>query len=169
MPTTLALTPTEHVTVLDEATDALVVEVVYGPGGSPPPPHRHPAQDERFTVLEGEVTARLAGEQRVAGAGEVLEVPRGLAHQFWNAGAVPARLRWETRPAGRTLEWFRALDAATRAAGGGRPSPRVLAGLLAEYDDVFRLAVPGEPVVRALLRVVATVAGHRGRAPAATA
>ncbi len=161
--TTLTLTPTERVTVLESGPDALVVEVVHDPAGSPPPPHRHPAQDERFTVLDGEVTVRLAGARRVARPGEVVEVPRDTVHAFWNAGEVPARLRWETRPAGRTLAWFEALDAAHRAAGGGRPGLTVFARLLDEHDDVFRLAVPGAPLVGLLLRGLAAV--DRRRAP----
>ncbi len=161
MPTTLQLTPTEHVTVLDESTpDVLVAEVLYGPGGSPPPAHLHPAQDERFTVLEGELTVKLAGAPRVLAAGEVVEVPRETRHQFWNPSPAPARVRWETRPAGRTLEWWQALDAAGRAAGGGRPDPRTLVGLLAEYDDVFRLAVPAAPLVRVALRLLAPLVGR---------
>ena len=150
MPTTLQLTPDERVTVLESAADALVVEVVYEPGGSPPPAHLHPAQDERFTVLEGEVTVKLAGEERTLGAGDVLEVPSGTPHGFWNAAEAPARLRWETTPAGRTLDWWRALDAA-----GPKPGLRRLAALLTEYGDVFRLAVPLRPVVYAALRLLA--------------
>ncbi len=156
MSRTLQLTPTEHVTVLEASPRALVVEVVYDPDGSPPPSHLHPAQHERFTVLEGEVTVRLGAEQHVARPGDVLEVPPGTPHTFWNAAAAPARLRWETTPPGRTLEWFEALDAAGRAAGG-RPGRRALARLLAEYGDVFRLAVPARPLADAALRLLAAL------------
>ncbi len=156
MSTTLQLTPTEQVSVLEATPDALVVEVVYGPEGSPPPPHLHPSQHERFSVLEGEVTVRLGGDERVARAGEVLEVPPGTRHAFWNAAAAPARLRWETTPAGRTLVCFAALDAAGRAAGG-RPGLRAFARLLGEYGDVFRLAVPARPLADAALRLLAAL------------
>ncbi len=66
---TLQLTPTERVTVLEPGPAALVVEVVYDAGGSPPPAHLHPAQDERFTVVDGAVSVRLAGAVRIAGPG----------------------------------------------------------------------------------------------------
>ena len=43
-------------------------------------------------------------------AGETLEVPRRAVHRMWNAGDVPARARWEVRPALRTEEMFAAID-----------------------------------------------------------
>ena len=67
-----------------------------GPGGSPPPKHFHPAQDERFEVLEGALTARVDGEERELESGDVLEIPRGAVHQMWNAGE-----RRPARPGGR--------------------------------------------------------------------
>lgn len=51
-----------------------------------PPPHRHIGQDETFRVAAG--TARFTlggGTERVAGAGEVVVVPRRAAHAFCNA------------------------------------------------------------------------------------
>ncbi len=90
-------------------------------------------------------------------ANYVLEVPPGTPHRFWNAAEGPARLRWETLPAGRTLEWFEALDAAGRAAEDGRPGLRAFARLLVEYGDVFRLAVPARPLVDAVLHLLAAL------------
>ena len=143
MPDPLKLTPHEHVEILEETPEALVVEVTYGEPGSPPPRHLHPAQDEHFEVLSGRLTAKVAGKERVLEEGETLDVPRGTVHQMWNAGPDPVRARWETRPAGRTGALFRALDALLRERGGMPPMP-VMAALLREYDDVFRLAgVPG--------------------------
>lgn len=130
---TYALTPTEHVTVCDAGPDALLAEVVYGPGGSPPPRHLHPGQDERFEVLDGQVTVRVGGEERTLAAGDVLEIPRGTKHQMWNPYARPARVSWETRPALRTEEWWAALD------GAKRRDPVTLGRLLLQYRDVFRV------------------------------
>jgi hypothetical protein len=58
-----------------------------------------------------------------------------------NEGPVPARLTWTTSPAGRTLEWFRALEAAQRRVEG-RKLARVVAfiPLLYRFRDTFRLA-----------------------------
>jgi quercetin dioxygenase-like cupin family protein len=164
MPDTYQLTPHERVTVVSRAPEALVVEVAYGPGGTPPPGHRHPAQDERFEVLEGTITARVPGGQRELSAGAVLEIPRGAVHRMWNAHDAPARLRWETRPAGRTEAWWAALDAA--GAGSGRPGVLALAPALREYRDVFRLSAP-QWLMQPLLAVLAKLGGGERRRPRA--
>jgi quercetin dioxygenase-like cupin family protein len=133
MTRTLKLGENQFVTIRRADPDVLEVEAAYGPAGAPAPAHFHPAQDEHFEVLEGEIRIRAGGEERDVGQGETIDIPRGTAHQMWNASNRPARVRWETRPAGRTEEWFAILDALQR----GEPAPD---DLLAEYRDVFRLA-----------------------------
>ena len=110
MTDTFHLTPSESVRVLRDDPEAIEVEGTWGPGGSPPPKHFHPSQDERFEVLEGALTARVDGVERELRPGYVLEIPRGAVHQMWNAGAVPARADWRTSPAGRTGRWFADID-----------------------------------------------------------
>lgn len=164
MSTEYRLTPSESVTVRRSEPDVLEVEATYGPDGSPPPKHLHPAQDERFTVLEGRLTTRVDGVERELGEGEVLEVPRGAVHQMWNAGAVPARVTWETLPAGRTEDWFRGIDALQREAGDGRPSPLAFGVLLDEYSDTFKLAVGPQLVMGPLTKALAFLGRLKGRA-----
>jgi Cupin domain len=114
----------------------LEFEARYAPGGSPPPPHLHPAQDERFEVLAGAMRTKIAGVEGTLAHGEVLEIPHGTVHQMWNAAGEPAVLRWETTPAGRTLDWFREIAALQ---GGGEPLGDP-ATLLARYSDTLQLA-----------------------------
>jgi mannose-6-phosphate isomerase-like protein (cupin superfamily) len=114
---TLKLTPTESVTIRSATPEALEVEAEYGPNGSPPPKHLHPAQDERFRVLEGALRVRVDGVERELGSGEAIEIPRGAVHQMWNPGSAQTRVIWETRPAGRTEQWFRELGALQASAG----------------------------------------------------
>ena len=134
--TALKLTPHESVEILEETPQRLLVEVTYAEPGKPPPKHLHPSQDEQFEVLEGRLTTKVAGTERVLGPGDRLDVPRGTVHQMWNAGPHRVVARWETAPAGRTGDWFRALDALNRE---GRPGLPAMAALLTEFDDVFRL------------------------------
>lgn len=168
MSTTYTLTPDESVTLRRHTPEALEVEVTYAAGAAPPPKHLHPAQDERFEVLSGTVHAEVDGTQHVLRAGDALDIPRGAAHRLSNAGEEPARAIWETRPAGRTLEWFAALDAQQRAGNVGRdhmPGPLVLGALLTEYRDVMRLAARPRWLVTALLAALA-LAGRAGAKPA---
>ena len=162
--TTLKLTPTESVTVRSATPQALEVEALYGPGGDPPPRHLHPSQAEHFEVLEGSLTTRVDGTERVLGAGDTLDIPARAVHQMWNAGSVPARVLWRTSPGGRTLEWFGQLDALQREGRvlkNGMPNPLAMSVLLTEYRDVFRLGGP-DPVLRAAFAMLAQVGKLRG-------
>ena len=143
---------------MSDSPELLELEASYGPASKPPPAHWHPSHDERFTVLEGEMRVRLAGKERSLHEGEVLEIPRGTAHAMWNPTERRARTRWENRPAGRVREWFEQLDALNRAGKvdeRGIPSVPVLAALLTEYRDVFRLAAGADIVVRTALATLA--------------
>ena len=83
------------------------------------------------------------GEQRTLVTGDLLEIPAGTVHAMWNGGDEIARLRWETRPAMRTEELFRALAIVAEAAMSGEPQPDdSLSGeeLLREFRDEFQLA-----------------------------
>ena len=84
--------------------EVLEMEGTYSGEGGLPPNHYHPRQDEHFEVLEGAVRAVLDGEERRYVAGDAFDIPAGTPHQM--AGAGPARVHWEVRPALRTAEFF---------------------------------------------------------------
>lgn len=65
----------------------------------------------------------------------VVEVPAGTVHQLRNHTDQPATVRWSTRPALRTGEFFVALPEAQAAGDLDR-----LVAVIAGYGDVFRLA-----------------------------
>jgi mannose-6-phosphate isomerase-like protein (cupin superfamily) len=165
MADTYRLTPHETVTVREHTPDLLEVEGNWGAaGGSPPPPHLHPAQDEHFEVLEGELHAEVDGRSLTLGPGDALDIPSGTVHKMWNPGGAETRALWQTSPAGRTLDWWRSIDALNRDHPPGRlgvPSPPRLAARLREYDDVMRLAVGPPVVVDGVLRVLAALGGSR--------
>ncbi len=169
MPETLTVTPHESLTVRDSSPEALEVEALYGPGGSAPPKHLHPAQDEHFEVLAGRLESKVNGQKRTLDVGDTLDVPRGAVHQMWNPGGEPARVLWRTTPGGRTIEWFRAIDSlhrSGRVGSNGMPGPLAFAVLLNEYRDVFRLDGP-QPVLRAAFALLAPVGRLRGYRPSA--
>jgi mannose-6-phosphate isomerase-like protein (cupin superfamily) len=166
---TLKLTPSETVTILEDTPGALEVEGRWGPGGSPPPKHFHPSQDERFEVIDGDLHARVDGEERVMRPGDVLEIPRGTVHQMWNPGDAEARATWRTTPAMRTVGWFRAIDALHRrgrVGSDGMPGPLAFAVMLSEYRDVFRLAGP-DLLLRPAFAVLGAIGRARGYRPTA--
>jgi mannose-6-phosphate isomerase-like protein (cupin superfamily) len=165
----LRITPGETLEVLERKPDALVLEASYAPGGSAPPAHYHPSQDEHFEVLEGALQVEVDGARRQLRAGETLDVPRGKAHRMWNPDAVPARSRWETRPPGRTEQWFAALAAlqgTEHVDASGRPKPLPFAALAHRYTDTFRLVLKPAPLAGLAVATLALVARLTGRAPA---
>jgi quercetin dioxygenase-like cupin family protein len=164
---TLKLTPGESLTIRDSSPEALIVEATYAAEGSPPPKHFHPSQSERFEVVEGRLRARVEGIDHELEPGATLEVPSGVVHQMWNRRSWPARVIWRTSPAGRTEQWFRAVDALHRSGKVGRngmPGMLAFAPLLAEYDDVIRLAGP-QPILRPAVRALALLGRARGYSP----
>jgi mannose-6-phosphate isomerase-like protein (cupin superfamily) len=161
---TLQLTPGEAVTIVESTPEALTVEATYEQSKRPPPMHSHPAQEERFEVLEGSIHVRYGGERGELAAGETLDIPEGMAHQMWNPDDAPARVRWTTSPRGRTEDWFRAIDALVKESAPGDPSALGFAVLLSEFGDTFRLAVAPYLLTLPVLKVlggVGRLTGHR--------
>jgi len=167
----LDITAGERLEVVEDTPDVLTVEAYYAPRGDQPPAHYHPRQDEHFEVLEGSLRVQAGGAQRDLHAGDILEIPRGSAHRMWNPADGPARVRWETRPAGRTKEWFSALAAlqGTRHVDKhGRPRPLAFAALAYAHRGTFRLALRPHAAGQLAVGTLAIVAHVTGRAPDTT-
>lgn len=149
MPTTISLTPHEHLTISTSSDDVLVMEAIWTSAGHMPPPHFHPAQEERFEVLEGSLRTIVDGVQRMLHAGESLDVPRGSVHQM-TAVVHGTRAIWEVRPSLRTEDFFRSM-----AAADGNKLKQV--GVAARHADEFQPT----GVLGAVVRLVSVV--RRGR------
>lgn len=125
------------------------------PGSRFPPEHFHPDQDELFVIESGSMLFEVGGVKKEVSAGEEIRIPRGTRHRARNGSTTDSAIvRWETRPALRTGEFF------ARAHGLG-PHPGLLgSALLAhEYRDVFRASGLG----KLLVPVVGTLARLMGR------
>ena len=123
--------------------DLLEMEATYEPGSVEPPEHFHPNQDERFEILAGTIEAQIGGDRRTLRTGDVVDVPARTVHAMWNGSDEQARVNWQTRPALRSEEFFRALARVAAAAMSGEPEPDDTPSgeaLLREFRDEFRLA-----------------------------
>lgn len=91
----------------------VTVETWIEPGGGLPP-HWHPRQEERWSVVEGEARLRLGREKRVIGPadGEVVVSP-GTVHGFDSTGEL-AHLRCHVIPALGLEEFLTESAAAAR-------------------------------------------------------
>jgi len=154
----------ERVTVRERSEGLLAMEAEWAAEENRPPAHVHPHQDERFEVLEGELTVQVGRKTRVLREGETVEVPRRTPHRMWNAGDRPARARWEVRPALRTQEMFAAIDRSRsyrRDPRGGGMTVLGAAPVLSEFSEEFRLTAPPLLMKPAML-LLAAVARARG-------
>jgi len=145
-----------HETAAETGGEAVRVETIVRPGGFVAASHVHPAQTERFHMLEGTVDFRVAGETVRARAGDELVVPPGTPHQFANAGDDDARFLLEIRPALKfesLIETMFTLAAEGRTGKRGLPGPLRLAVIAREHFDTVRLPFPPAPLQRAALAV----------------
>lgn len=156
----------------EETNGELVeVEAIYQPSSVAPPAHLHPQQEERFAVLAGRITVRVAGQISVYQAGETFHVPAGVVHQMWNGSDEEARLSWQTRPALRTEDFFEimwGLAQGGKTNKAGLPNILQLAVILWQYRREFRPAKPPlvvQNVVFALLATLGRLCGYRAMLP----
>ncbi len=73
------------------------------------PVHIHPTQDEFILVQEGELDLKLDGEWSKAKAGDLVRMPRGIPHGYFNKSDKPARAMFWVSPAGELEALFNRL------------------------------------------------------------
>jgi mannose-6-phosphate isomerase-like protein (cupin superfamily) len=115
------------------------------PSGFVAAAHVHPFQEERFEILEGAVTFKVNGQELPTTAGDVVLVPAGTTHQFWNSGQREARFACEVRPAlefERLIETMFSLAADGKTNRKGMPNPLRLAVIARAHFDTVRLPFP---------------------------
>ena len=73
------------------------------------PVHIHPTQDEFILVQEGELELKLDGVWTKATAGDVVRMPRGIPHGYFNKSDKPCRALFWVSPMGKLKDLFDAL------------------------------------------------------------
>jgi quercetin dioxygenase-like cupin family protein len=155
----------------DDDGEVLIVETWVDPGGGVTP-HIHPAMDERFDVVDGEMSF-LAGRKWVTvPAGDDVFVARGTRHAYRNRSDAEAHFVAHVRPPS-TLQGF--LEDVTRMSQAGLIMrggiPKGLRGLLQgvvlahSYRDMAILLFPPMPppaVQRVLFPALARLGERRG-------
>jgi quercetin dioxygenase-like cupin family protein len=142
--------------------ESLVVDNWLEPGGTLPP-HYHPRQEERWSVVDGEVTFRLGDEERVIRPqdGEMLVAP-GVVHGVSGSSDREAHLRCYVTPPLRLQQFLE--EAAAAGQQGlfnqkGRPrglrGARWAAAFLKRYRDETVFLFPPAIVQRTLIALLA--------------
>jgi quercetin dioxygenase-like cupin family protein len=140
-------------------------ELVLAPGGRVPSSHAHPEQEECFTVLAGQMRFRVGRRRVTAGPGDTVRVPPGIVHHFANAGSEPARVAVQSRPALNMedlLETAAAMARDQHAAARNLPRPIDLMLFMRDFEHEVRAPYLPAALVRAVVRLVAWLAGRRG-------
>ena len=76
------------------------------PPGTGVPPHVHPSQDEFIYVLDGKYTLYLDGEWTSAGPGDLVRMPMGIPHAYYNREEGQARSVFWVSPSGELSTLF---------------------------------------------------------------
>jgi quercetin dioxygenase-like cupin family protein len=147
----------ERIVITYSDSELLAFELYLPPGGHVPAGHVHPRQEERFTVIEGELRFKMHGQDVVATRGMTVSIPPGTAHWFGNQTLHAAHAHVEVRPPLRMHE----LLATTPTVGR---SPLKLALMLLDFQT--ELAVPFVPA--SLMRLVLWPLAWLGRCTAAS-
>lgn len=93
------------------------------------PPHVHPLQDEYIYVLDGRIDLLLDGKKRSAATGDLVRMPRGIPHAFFNNSGEPVTALFWAAPAGKLVDLYRRIH--------NLSSPAEVVEVAREYDVHF--------------------------------
>ena len=82
----------------DESGDEVLLVKCWADPTGGVPPHIHPAQNEYFEVLEGEMTFTAGREKKVVRAGEAINVPPGTRHAYENRSKAQVHMVVTVKP-----------------------------------------------------------------------
>ncbi|PZR00139.1 MAG: cupin domain-containing protein [Cereibacter sphaeroides] len=77
------------------------------------PVHIHPTQDEFILVQEGQLELKLDGVWQTAKAGDLVRMPRGVPHGYFNKSDKPVKALFWVSPAGKLRALFETLHEMT--------------------------------------------------------
>jgi uncharacterized cupin superfamily protein len=89
----------------------------------------HPDQDEYIFVLEGRIDLILDGKTTSASSGDLVCMPRGIPHAFFNNSGLPAEALFWAAPAGKLVDLYRRIH--------NMSSPSEVVKVSPEYGVVF--------------------------------
>jgi quercetin dioxygenase-like cupin family protein len=132
-------------TSVDSNGAHVVVEAFVEPDGAVAAAHLHPAQEEHFEVLGGELEFRIRKQTLVAKAGDRVLVPAGTPHRFRNVGTDTAHFVCTVAPAlgfEELIETMVSLAADGKVNHKGMPGPLRLAVIARHHFGDVRLPFP---------------------------
>ena len=101
------------------------------PPGTFVPPHIHPTQDEFIYMFEGKLDCVLDGRDFNAVAGDVIRLPMGIPHGFFNKSDQPVKCFFWVTPTRRLYDLFWAIHSMKEQ------KPDEVVALSAKHEVVF--------------------------------
>jgi quercetin dioxygenase-like cupin family protein len=92
-----------------QSSDSAFAFEAHAPAGTFVPPHIHPTQDEYILMLEGTWKLVLDGQEHWAKPGDLVRMPMGIMHGYFNESGAFARAFFWVSPARRLHDLFRAI------------------------------------------------------------
>jgi quercetin dioxygenase-like cupin family protein len=81
----------------------------HSPAGTFVPPHIHTTQDEYILMMAGRLRLVLDGQSHWAMQGDLVRMPRGIMHGYFNDSGANARAFFWVSPARRLHDLFKAI------------------------------------------------------------
>jgi glyoxylate utilization-related uncharacterized protein len=75
------------------------------------PPHIHQVEDELIYLVQGQLEVTVGEQTYSLQHGDLVKMPRNVAHAIRNVGTGVAKTLWTVVPAGKMEGLFRALGA----------------------------------------------------------
>lgn len=153
----------------DTGGEFLEMNLYMAPGGFLAAPHVHPSQEERFEISGAEVMFRVGGVERLYQPGEVVVVPAGTPHVWWNPSQTEAATLIRFTPALDTetfFETFFGLAANGKVNAKGMPNPLQMSVLARAYRREMQLPPPQGWILGAValgLSPIGRLLGYRAR------
>jgi mannose-6-phosphate isomerase-like protein (cupin superfamily) len=86
-----------------------------------PPMHVHYVEDEEGRVTAGRLSVDLGGRQLEMGPGEIVRLPKGVPHRWWNQGSEAVEFEGQSHPLADLDRYLQAIFEIMNAGAPNRP------------------------------------------------
>jgi mannose-6-phosphate isomerase-like protein (cupin superfamily) len=86
-----------------------------------PPMHIHYVEDEEGRITAGRLSAIVGGRRVDAGPGEIVRLPKGVPHRWWNEGDETLEFEGYTHPVADLDRYLQAMFEVMNAGSPNRP------------------------------------------------